>query len=86
MFSLQKHKIENIKSLIKVFTASFLPMIYAIIYNCINYVILLLFLISKVIYFIFTERSTILDYISGNLGRFLASTQFIRSSYISDDN
>ena len=41
-------------------------------------------LVSIEIYFIFTERSTILDYISGSLGGSLTSTLFIRFYYISD--
>ena len=85
MFTLKKYKVENIKSLIKVFIASFLPMFVVIIYNCISYVILRLFLISIEIYFIFTERSAILDYISGSLGGPLTSTLFIRFYYISDE-
>ena len=64
---------------------SFLPMLFVIIYNCISYFILRLFLISIEIYFIFTERSAILDYISGSLGGSLTSTLFIRFYYISDD-
>ena len=65
--------------------ARLLPMFYVIIYNCISYVILLLFSVSIEIYLIFTERSTILDYISGSLGGSLISTLFIRFYYISDD-
>ena len=86
MFSLQKHKMENIKSLIKVFMARFLPMFYVIIYNCISYVILRLLLVSIEIYFIFTERSTISDYTGGSLGRSLTPALFIRFYYISDDS
>ena len=41
-------------------------------------------LVSIEIYFIFTERSTILDYISGSLGGSLTSTLFIRFYYIFD--
>ena len=63
--------------------ASFLPMFYIIIYICIGYVILRLFLIS--IEIVFTERSTILDYISGSLGGSLTSTLSIRFYYISHD-
>ena len=85
MFSVQKHKIENAKSLIKVFMGRFLPVFHVIIYNCISYVIPGLFLVSIEIYFIFTEHSTILDYISGSLGGSLTYTLFIRFYYISDD-
>ena len=85
MFTLKKYKVENIKSLIKVFIASFLPMFVVIIYNCISYVILRLFLISIEIYFIFTERSTMLDCISGSLGGPLTSALFIKFYYISND-
>ena len=62
--------------------ASFLLMFYAVIYNCVSYVILRLFLISIKTYFIFTELSTILDYISGSLGGSLTFTLFIRFYYI----
>ena len=85
MFSPQKHKMENIKSFIKVFMASFLPIFYFIIYNCISYIILRLFLISIEIYSISTKRSTILDYISGSLGGSVTSTLFMRFYYISHD-
>ena len=60
-------------------------MFYVIIFNSISYVILRLFLTSLEICFIFTERSTILDYISGSLGGSLTPTIFIRFYYISDD-
>ena len=64
---------------------SFLPMFFVIIYNCISYFILRLFLISIEIYFIFTERSTMLDCISGSLGGPLTSALFIKFYYISND-
>ena len=85
MFSLQKYKIENIKSLIKVFMASILPILFVIVYSCISYAILRLFLIFIEIYLIFTERSTILKYIRESLGGSLTSTLFRRFYYISDD-
>ena len=66
--------------------ASFLLLFYVIIYNCISYVILRLFSISVEIYFIFTKRSTILDYISGSVGGSPTSSLFIRFYYISDDD
>ena len=64
---------------------SFLSMFYFIIYNCISYGILHLFLISIEIYFIFTKRLTILDYVSESLSGSLTSTLLIRFCYISDD-
>ena len=85
MFLLQKHKMENIKSLKKVSMGSFLSMFYFNIYNCISYVILRLILISIEIYFNFLKRSTILDYVSGSLRGSLTSALFTRFCYISDD-
>ena len=85
MFSLQKHNMENIKSFIKVFMAIFLPVFYVILYICISYVVLSLLLISIKFYFLFTERSTISDYMSGSFGGSLTSAIFIRFYYISDE-
>ena len=65
--------------------AIFLPVFYVILYNCISYVVLRLLLISIKVYFLFNERSTISDYMSGSLGGSLTSALFIRFYYISDE-
>ena len=65
--------------------AIFLPVFYVILYNCISYVVLRLLLISIKVYFLFNERSTISDYMSGGLGGSLTSALFIRFYYISDE-
>lgn len=89
---LQKH-MENIKSLIKVFMASFLPKLNTFLYNCTSYIILRLSLNPIEIYYYFLV--VLLGCIGGMLCYFLivsprfysyrpSFTLFIRYSYIID--
>ena len=78
---LQKHNMINIKRPLKAFLAIFLPNLY-IIYICISYFILRLFLLVIEIYLFYLK---FLDYTGGSLGEILTFTLFIRFYYISDD-